>query len=101
MYTELHDRIADAQYPVAGLTASEGGIYGRFGYGPATIEQVFTIDRRFARFRDDAPDPGGVRIIKAADHRDELAADLRALAATHTWWPRPPRGAVGRAAGRS
>jgi len=72
MYTELHDRIADAQYPVAGLTASEGGIYGRFGYGPATIEQVLTIDRRFARFRDDAPDPGGVRIIKAADHRDEL-----------------------------
>jgi len=72
MYTELHDRIADAQYPVAGLTASEGGNYGRFGYGPATIEQVLTIDRRFARFRDDAPDPGGVRIIKAADHRDEL-----------------------------
>src|SRR6476660_901051 len=60
MYSELHNRIADAHYPVAGLTASEGGIYGRFGYGPATIEQVLTIDRRFARFRDDAPDPGGV-----------------------------------------
>jgi predicted acetyltransferase len=73
MYTELHNRIADARYPVAGLTASEGGIYGRFGYGPATIEQVFTVDRRFARFRDDAPDPGGVRMITPADHRDELA----------------------------
>jgi predicted acetyltransferase len=60
MYTELHNRIADARYPIAGLTASEGGIYGRFGYGPATIEQEFTVDRRFARFREDAPDPGGV-----------------------------------------
>jgi len=73
MYTELHNRIADAQYPIAGLTASEGGIYGRFGYGPATIEQEFSVDRRIARFRDEAPDPGGVRIVKPADHRDELA----------------------------
>jgi predicted acetyltransferase len=62
MYTELHNRIADAGYPIAGLTASEGGIYGRFGYGPATIEQEFSVDRRLARFRDDAPDPGGVRM---------------------------------------
>ena len=73
MYTELHNRIADARYPIAGLTASEGGIYGRFGYGPATIEQEFSVDRRSARFRDEAPDPGGVRIVKPADHRDELA----------------------------
>jgi predicted acetyltransferase len=72
MYVELHNRIADMRYPLAGLTASEGGIYGRFGYGPATIEQVFSVDRRFARFRDDAPDPGGVRMIKPADHRDVL-----------------------------
>ena len=72
MYGELHNRIADARYPIAGLTASEGGIYGRFGYGPATIEQEFSVDRRFARFRDDAPDPGGVRIVKPADHRDDL-----------------------------
>jgi predicted acetyltransferase len=72
MYIELHNRIAEARYPIAGLTASEGGIYGRFGYGPATVEQEFTVDRRVARFRDDAPDPGGVRLIKPADHRDEF-----------------------------
>jgi predicted acetyltransferase len=68
----LHNRIADARYPIAGLTASEGGIYGRFGYGPATIEQVFSVDRRLARFRDEAPDPGGVRMVKPADHRGDL-----------------------------
>jgi predicted acetyltransferase len=73
MYTELHKRIADARYPIAGLTASEGGIYGRFGYGPATIEQEFSVDRRFARFRDDAPDPGGVRLVRPSEHRDDFA----------------------------
>lgn len=72
MYAELHDRIAAARYPIAGLTASEGGIYGRFGYGPATIEQEFSVDRRLARFRDDAPDPGGVRMVKPADHRRDF-----------------------------
>ncbi|HKP41087.1 enhanced intracellular survival protein Eis [Mycobacterium sp.] len=72
MYTELHNRIAAAKYPIAGLTASEGGIYGRFGYGPATIEQELSVDRRFARFRHDAPDPGGVRIVKPADRREDM-----------------------------
>jgi predicted acetyltransferase len=73
MYVELHQRIAAAGYPLAGLTASEGGIYGRFGYGPATMERVLTIDRRFAKFRSDAPDPGGARIIRPAEHGDALA----------------------------
>lgn len=73
MYVELHQRFADAGYPIAGLTASEGGIYGRFGYGPATVETELTLDRRFARFHADAPDPGGVRVISASEHRDEFA----------------------------
>ncbi|MHC9296039.1 enhanced intracellular survival protein Eis [Mycobacterium sp. LTG2003] len=72
MYTDLHDRIADAGYPIAALTASEGGIYGRFGYGPATTVQEVSIDRRFAGFHASAPDPGGVRMVKPAEHRDEL-----------------------------
>lgn len=74
MYDELHSRIAKSGYPIAVLTASEGGIYGRFGYGPATIEHELTIDRRFARFHHDAPDPGGVRLVKPVEHRDTFAA---------------------------
>lgn len=73
MYTELHERIAEAKYPIAALTASEGGIYGRFGYGPATTVHLMTIDRRFAEFRACVPDPGGVRLVKPADHRDTFA----------------------------
>ncbi|HET9875103.1 MAG TPA: enhanced intracellular survival protein Eis [Mycobacterium sp.] len=86
MYQELHRRIADSGYPVAGLTASQGGIYGRFGYGPATIEDELTIDRRFARFHADAPDPGGVRLVRPVEHRDELAAIYR------RWRQRTPGG---------
>lgn len=73
MYTELHQRIADARYPIAALTASEGGIYGRFGYGPATTVHLMTIERRFAQFHASVPDPGGVRLVKPAGHRDTFA----------------------------
>jgi predicted acetyltransferase len=74
MLMELHRRIVDSAYSIAALTASEGGIYGRFGYGPATIEQELTIDRRFARFHADAPDPGGVRLVRLVQHSADLAA---------------------------
>jgi predicted acetyltransferase len=74
MYAELHRRIADSGYPMTALTASQGGIYGRFGYGPATIKHELTVDRRFAHFHPDAPDPGGVRMARPAEHRDEFAA---------------------------
>ncbi|MCV7121828.1 enhanced intracellular survival protein Eis [Mycobacterium lacus] len=74
MCTELHRRIADSGYPLAALYASEGGIYGRFGYGPATVLHELTVDRRFARLRADAPDGGAVRLVRPAEHRDEFAA---------------------------
>jgi predicted acetyltransferase len=70
MFTELHGRMGD--YPIAGLEASEAGIYGRFGYGPSTLWRELTIDRREARFHDDVPDPGGVRTVRPMEHRDQL-----------------------------
>jgi predicted acetyltransferase len=70
MFTELHARMAD--YPIAGLEASEAAIYGRFGYGPSTVWRELTVDRREARFHDDVPDPGGVRTVRPAEHRDQL-----------------------------
>jgi predicted acetyltransferase len=73
MYTAMHQHIAERGFPIAALTASEGGIYGRFGYGPATIETELTLDRRFAQFHPEAADPGGVRVVLAGEHRDEFA----------------------------
>lgn len=74
MYDELHRRIADSGYPIAVLTASEGGIYGRFGYGPATVDHQLSVDRRFAVLHADAPDPGGVRLVKPAVCGGDFAA---------------------------
>ncbi len=46
--------------PVSVLTASEAGIYRRFGYGPATWSQSFEIDRAYGAFHDGwRPDAGG------------------------------------------
>ena len=66
MFDELHRRMVGARYPVAALLASEGGIYRRFGYGPATIEQRLRVERRWAHVHPDVPDPGGVRVVPVA-----------------------------------
>ena len=59
---------------VAALFASEGGIYGRYGYGPATFGARYVVDKRLARpssasipaggsFRDSPAVPGSVRLL--------------------------------------
>ncbi|MEL6981823.1 MAG: GNAT family N-acetyltransferase [Actinomycetota bacterium] len=70
--------------PLLGLTASEGGIYERFGYGVATDTRVVQIDRRQAVLQDRwQPDP--VELIDAQDH----------VAALYERWERFRRGRVG------
>lgn len=63
------DDIAAAGEPVAILIASEFPIYGRFGYGVASVTAMLEIDRRVARFRPDAPPADGVRWVDAAESR--------------------------------
>jgi predicted acetyltransferase len=64
----VHADIDARGEPLAALTASEGGIYERFGYGVATRRRVTVLDRRRAElaapFR---PPPGGVRLIEHDD----------------------------------
>jgi predicted acetyltransferase len=72
MFDRLHRAMALRPYPVAGLEASEGSIYSRFGYGPASIAETLTVDRREARFHADVPDPRGVRLVRPVDHRGKL-----------------------------
>jgi predicted acetyltransferase len=72
MFGELHRAMVSKDFPVAGLEASEGGIYSRFGYGPATVDETLTIDTRQARFHADVPDPRGVRFVRPVDHRGKL-----------------------------
>lgn len=55
----VHDQAAERGEPVAGLTASEGGIYRRFGYGVATRYQSLRID---ARRSAELPPPDGAAV---------------------------------------
>lgn len=63
------DDVAAAGEPVAVLIASEHPIYGRFGYGPASVAASLEIDARLARFRADAPPVAGVRWVEADEAR--------------------------------
>jgi predicted acetyltransferase len=64
----IHDDIDARDEPLAALTASEGGIYERFGYGVATMRRAIEIDRRRAQLRPEyRPPPGSVRLV----HPDE------------------------------
>lgn len=96
LMTRQHGDLARDRYPVALLTATEGAIYGRFGYRPATTRRTVSIDRRFARFRAGAPDPGGVReagtdevrTLAPALHDRWRVATPGALSRRPAWWER-------------
>lgn len=53
--------------PVATLRASEGLIYGRFGYGVATRGRLVMVDRRRAVFHPDVPAEGRLRMVPVAE----------------------------------
>ncbi|MEM7321965.1 MAG: GNAT family N-acetyltransferase [Actinomycetota bacterium] len=69
----LDELAVELEEPVLGLTASEGPIYERFGYGIATRTRVTTVDRRRTGIRPDL-EPERVRLVEAEEHVDELLA---------------------------
>jgi predicted acetyltransferase len=80
---------------VAALWASEGGIYGRFGYGPATRASRYEAYLWRARLR--APSSERVRVVaEPAGALDELRAVYEAarplqpglMSRGGGWWPR-------------
>ena len=89
-----HDAIAARGEPVAILWASEEPIYGRYGYGVATLRVAIEAERDRLRFRDDPPPVGRVRLVE----EDEAARVLPPIyerarrarpgmfARTEAWW---------------
>ncbi|MUL43109.1 GNAT family N-acetyltransferase [Streptomonospora sp. PA3] len=81
---------------VAALFASEGGIYGRFGYGPAAYATDFRVRTREIGLRPDAPrDPAlRLRLADAGEARKDMAVVHQAAAAqrvgefqrSSAWW---------------
>jgi predicted acetyltransferase len=91
----VHDDIDERDEPLAALTASEGGIYERLGYGVASRRRVTSIDRAGARFQDRFRPPSGtVRIVDRVAERPTLMAlwdryrPLRAgeISRRERWW---------------
>jgi predicted acetyltransferase len=74
MYAEQHRRTEAAGLPLTIFTASQGTIYGRFGYGPTIRANAVSIDRRFAEFLPSVPDPGGVELAVLAEVIDQVRA---------------------------
>jgi predicted acetyltransferase len=62
--------------PVSVLLASEAGIYGRFGYGPATSAIGFTLDRAHAAFLDPPlrASPQNITLVAEVEAAGRLAA---------------------------
>jgi predicted acetyltransferase len=107
MLGEVH---RSAPEPFAALWASEGGIYGRFGYGVAARHAELVVDVRRAGFRADAPPAAPVRLAAPKAVLDELRAVFDAVAPTWpgmldrvrpAWWQRLLQDAEGERDGAS
>ncbi len=72
--------ISDARHRgecVAALYASEAGIYGNVGFGPASINRDIEIDPRRVRWLPELPSPGGR--CRWIDDPDEVSALVRPI----------------------
>jgi predicted acetyltransferase len=69
MMQAMFDEARDRGEPLAGLSASEGSIYGRYGYGPATRRTRWEIERAQARFLSPRVPGGRLEITDAETAR--------------------------------
>jgi predicted acetyltransferase len=88
------DHTHHSEEPIAVLWASEGAIYGRYGYGAATRQAEIDIERERAVFPHDPPGQGRCRLL-TTDEAMKVLPDVyeRArrttpgmFARSHEWW---------------
>src|SRR5262252_6683959 len=68
------DEARDQGELVAGLFATEGGIYGRFGFGVATLEADLRLARGRSAFREEV-DLAGLRLVDHSQAAGAASAD--------------------------
>ncbi|MGW4401191.1 GNAT family N-acetyltransferase [Amycolatopsis nivea] len=86
---------AERGVALALLYASEGAIYGRYGYGVATLAKRVVVDRRRAELRPDVPAGGEVTVYgvdEAAPKWPELYSAtamgrVAAMTRSESYWP--------------
>ncbi|KIZ16547.1 GNAT family N-acetyltransferase [Streptomyces natalensis] len=88
MRRQLTDLHQNRREPIAALRPSEAGIYGRFGYGPATRGNRIRCDRRALRFRPDTDfGEGSVRLVPAARARPVIEQVYDQARTASVGWP--------------
>ena len=93
MRTQLRD-IRDRGEPVAYLWASEDSLYGRFGYGIASVSGNIDLRRDRAAFYREFETRGTVRLVDVAEALETFPPIQRRAAEqhpgmfvrTHEWW---------------
>jgi predicted acetyltransferase len=93
MRAQLHD-VHERGEPLAGLWASEGAIYGRFGYGVASLCGEIDLPRVYSRFRQPVEASGDFRLVSLEEALDRLPAVYEQVAVetpgmfgrSREWW---------------
>lgn len=96
MMQAMFDAALERGEPLAMLSASEGSIYGRFGFSPATFRTRWEIRRSEAGLLPAEPDPGTLELADAATakaawpdlHRVVRAARVGELSPRPDHWDR-------------
>ncbi len=81
MMQAMFDAALERGEPLAMLSASEGSIYGRFGFSPATYRTRWELARHEAALLPAEPDPGSLELVDAAQAKMAwplVHADVRA-----------------------
>ncbi|SIS16625.1 GNAT family N-acetyltransferase [Williamsia sterculiae] len=94
MLTEIFEQWERENFTFAALTASEGTIYERFGFGPACFEERVSVELGRSTFREPAPDDSRVRFADDEQIRTAVpelhdrwsATRSGALARSDVWW---------------
>jgi len=79
---------------LAGLWASEGSIYGRFGYAPAVLAAELSVARARSRFARDPARSGAIRLVDKAAALQAMSGPYDAvrrtvpgmMARSDEWW---------------
>jgi predicted acetyltransferase len=88
------DDVRERGEAIAALWASEEAIYGRYGYGLASLAGEIQLPRTYAALRDGGAVSGAVRLLTAEEARDRLPAIYERVrvqtpgmfARTAEWW---------------
>ncbi len=78
------DEVRERGEPLSVLRASESTIYGRYGYGVATMDASFRIDRQHAALATEIPTPGLVRLVDKDEARRTMPGIYQSVG---TSWP--------------